>query len=160
VKNEPVEEFCKNDSAPLVRECPDCIDKFIFLAQKHEFLAKWNEAENVKLRAEHKSFYDATVKAGLETFKKLDESTLQKDELREALRELVQEVEDSWHHHGRCLIGTDEQKPETECECGPDLEVPLAILGRIRPSKEKKIDEICWCASKAEAPDAVCPIHG
>ena len=31
-----VEEFCKNDAAPVVRECPDCIDKFIFLAKKHE----------------------------------------------------------------------------------------------------------------------------
>jgi hypothetical protein len=43
MKTEPVEEFCKNDAAPLVRECPDCIDKFIFLAKQYE-------AENVKLR--------------------------------------------------------------------------------------------------------------
>lgn len=39
---EPVEEFCKNDKAPMVRECPDCIDKFILLARQYE-------AENVKL---------------------------------------------------------------------------------------------------------------
>lgn len=67
---------------------------------------------------------------------------LQKDELREALRELVQEVEDFWHHHGRFMIGTDEQKPETECECGPDLEIPLALLGKIRPSAERPKDAV------------------
>lgn len=25
---------------------------------------------------------------------------------------------------------------------------------------EKRANEICWCASKVEAPQAVCPIHG
>jgi hypothetical protein len=25
---------------------------------------------------------------------------------------------------------------------------------------EKRVNEICWCASKAEAKNAVCPIHG
>lgn len=40
---EPVEEFCKNVAAPMVRECPDCIDKFIFLAKQYE-------AENAVLR--------------------------------------------------------------------------------------------------------------
>ena len=38
-----MEEFCKNDAAPLVRECPDCVDKFILLAKRYE-------AENAQLR--------------------------------------------------------------------------------------------------------------
>jgi len=45
MKTEPVEEFCENDAAPVVPECPDCIDKFMHLARRYE-------AENVKLRAE------------------------------------------------------------------------------------------------------------
>jgi hypothetical protein len=45
MKTEPVEEFCKNDAAPVVRECPDCIDKFMHLARRYE-------AENFQLREE------------------------------------------------------------------------------------------------------------
>jgi len=70
--------------------------------------------------------------------KERDVALLQKDELRKALHDLVHEVEDTWHHHGRCMIGTDEQKPETECECGPDLDEALELLCRIRPGTENQ----------------------
>lgn len=72
------------------------------------------------------------------TADKLEESNRLNDELRKHLSELVHEVEDTWHHHGRCMIGTDEQKPETECECGPDLSEHLEVLGRIRPTSERR----------------------
>lgn len=106
--------------------------------------------ENDKLRSEvtelkrellrDKDCHQADMKMLVERTRERDAALLQKDELREALRELVHEVEDSWHHHGRCMIGTDEQKPETKCECGPDLEVPLELLCRIRPVAEKRVE--------------------
>lgn len=106
------------------------------------------EAENGRLRAEAESLRlqqhggpfcltPEQMKHSLDRTGALEDSLasamLQVGDLRRALSALVREVEDTWHHHGRCLIGTDLEKPETECECGPGLEEQLEVLSRVPP---------------------------
>lgn len=33
-------EFCENDFAPMIRECPDCLDKYIKTAEKQSYIAR------------------------------------------------------------------------------------------------------------------------
>lgn len=67
MNNEPVEEFCKNDAAPVVRECPDCIDKYIHLAQKYQ-------AENLLLRESAQKTHSAAQKLVAEFERQRDEA--------------------------------------------------------------------------------------
>ena len=81
---------------------------------------------------------------------------LQKDEVLEALRELVHGVEDNWNHVGRCQMGLHTEAP-VDCECGRDvlLEEPLEILFRVRPSTEKPVCDCGVEANRSKAPHAI-----
>lgn len=100
------------------------------------------EAENAKLQAAVEALKTLNTSDLKVAHEKNAVLILQNDELRKALSQLVKDIEDTWRHGGRCLIGTDEQEPETECECGADIiDGPLGVLARIRPSTEKRITE-------------------
>ena len=42
-------EFCKGGNLPMVRECPDCIDKYIDLAERYQAEVKRLNLQNVEL---------------------------------------------------------------------------------------------------------------
>jgi hypothetical protein len=43
-------EFCENKSAPMIRECPDCVEAYVIRVEEFEAAAHEIQAQNYQLR--------------------------------------------------------------------------------------------------------------
>jgi hypothetical protein len=93
-------EFCKDDAAPVVRECPACIDKYIALAERYQ-------AELKSARTMSSLNYDRSVVLERER----DAARLQLDVLKKKLAEYG-------HHKNSCATRGQHHSRKMDCDCG------------------------------------------
>lgn len=107
-------EFCGNDDAPVVRECPKCVDKYFALAEKYQDKVKQLELqvgeqqkEIAVLKKLEQDHFDKTerLEADLATANRL------KDEALLALQAIIDDG-----HEPACYDHGDLKTPD-HCSC-------------------------------------------
>lgn len=110
-------EYCKDIAFPVVRECPDCIDKFMTLAYKYE-------DENNKLKAEMekaKRIHEADCNDYADLTRKNKALELQVADYRGALHTILGEAANSDEMVGvaqRVLAKYGDLIDSRKCDCG------------------------------------------
>jgi hypothetical protein len=126
MKNEAVEEYCKNDQAPLARECPDCLDKFIFLAKRYETensVLKLQNAELVELLRQADDLYTGygLVCGPIKGFTKYDGAVHQGEWINKVRKITRADAKRSCGHTRFLDVRSRDGRSKNCMDCGVDL---------------------------------------